>query len=371
MYHHLLNEFKKVVAEWKGSLLKNTLLMVALLLEEKTVNLWKLKGSVGKLLGNTETDPRSHYQRLKRWLRAGESDKSIWVNMLKAAVSLLQAKSHCLIIDGSSWKWGGRTYHFLTLSLLYKGVSIPIWWQNLSRLGISSQKQRKLLLRLALQVLKLRGKVLIGDREYVGTEWFATLQNACINFVLRLRKGNYQQEIEQKGKSVSKLEKKAKAQIGKLTWKRFSLQGHTYYYVVKAYRSRKGNIEYLRLISSVTPALAMKYYGYRYRIETMFKHLKSNGFDLESLHVKKDYKIQMMMAAVVLAYTLSVVYGLKKYRRRVAQKKHGSAEMSVFRYGLDKWQNHLQNFVLFLEHLTTYLRFWMKPEKTILNLNVP
>ena len=345
--------------------------MVALLLEEKTVNLWKLKGSVGKLLGNTETDPRSHYQRLKRWLRAGELEKSIWINMLKAAVSLLHEKSQCLIIDGSSWKWGGRTYHFLTLSILYKRVSIPVWWKDLGRLGISSQRHRKGMLRLALRVLDLKGKVLIGDREYVGTEWFAALQNASIDFVLRLRKKNYQQEVEQKGKSVSKLEDKAKAQIGKLTWKKFTLQQRTYYYVVKAYRNRSGKVEFLRLISSVTPALAMKYYGYRYRIETMFKHLKSNGFDLESLHVQKVYKVQMMMAAVVLAYTLSVVYGLKKYRRRIALKKHGSAEMSVFRYGLDKWQNHLQSFALFLEHLMTYIKLCIRPGKSLLIQNVP
>lgn len=240
MYHHLLNEFKKVVPEWKGSLIKNMLLMVALLLEEKTVNLWKLKGSVGKLLGNTETDSRSHYQRLKRWLRVGESDKSIWINMLKASVSLLRKKSQCLIIDGSSWKWGGSTYHrpaarFLALSILYKGVSIPIWWKDLGRLGISSPRHRKGMLRLALRVLDLKDKVLIGDREYVGTEWFAALQNASIGFVLRLRKKSYQKEIEQKGKRISKLENKAKAQVGKLTWKKFPLQRRTYYYVVQAY----------------------------------------------------------------------------------------------------------------------------------------
>lgn len=94
----------------------------------------------------------------------------------------------------------------------------------------------------------------------------------------------------------------------------------------------------------------------------MFKHLKPNGFDLESLLVQKNYKVQMMMAAVVLAYTLSVIYELKK---------HGSAEMSVFRYGLDKWQNHLQSFVLFLEHLLTYTKLWLKSKKSLINLNVP
>jgi hypothetical protein len=374
MRTHLLNEFKKVVPDWKTSQIQNTLLMVALLLEEKTVNLWKLKGSVGKLLGNTTTEPRSHYQRLKRWLWLGKANKSIWIGMLYASVSLLKQKGRCLIIDGTSWQWGGKTYHFLTLSVLYQGVSIPIWWHDLAKLGISSQQQRKRMLQLAMKLLNLEGKVLLGDREYIGTSWFEMLHQASIDLVIRLRKGNYQNHIEQQGRSVSKLESKARSTVGQVVWKKFSLQGYDYYYVLKAYRSRSGKIEYLRLISSVSPASAMKYYGYRYRIETMFKHLKSNAFDLESLHVQKTYKIKMMMALVVLAYTLSVCYGLQQYQRRITIKKHGYAEMSVLRYGLDKWQNHLQSFVVFLEYLAQYLGCLLPCEvnqKLLLTQNVP
>jgi len=73
-----------------------------LLLEEKNCNLWKLKGLMSKLLGNQATDVRSHYQRLKRWLRSAEDNKGIWVEMLRASVSLLKGKSKCLILDGSS-----------------------------------------------------------------------------------------------------------------------------------------------------------------------------------------------------------------------------------------------------------------------------
>lgn len=105
----------------------------------------------------------------------------------------------------------------------------------------------------------------------------------------------------------------------------------------------------------------------------MFKHLKSNAFDLESLHVQKAYKVRMMMALVVLAYTLSVCYGLQQYQR-IAIKNHGSAEMSVFRYGLDKWQNHLQSFVVFLEYLSQYLSCLTSHtanHKMLLNQNVP
>ena len=371
MYAHLLHKFKEVAPDWRASQLKNTLLLVALLLEEKTVNLWKLKGSVGKLLGNTQTDPRSHYQRLKRWLWSAAEDKRIWTGMLQAAASLLEKRSQLLILDGTSWKWGGKKYHFLTLSVLYQGVSIPVWWQELGKLGISSQWQRELMLRLALKVLRLKGKVLLADREYIGTKWFKALHRAGIGFVIRLRAGNYQQQIEGKGKPVSKLENKAKAQVGRLVWKKFTLQGHGYYYVLKAYRTRSGKVAFVRLATTLTPARAMQNYGCRYRIESMFRHLKSNGFELESLHVQKAYKIQMMMAVLVLAYTLSVVYGLKKYRRRIALKKHGAAEMSVFRYGLDLWQNHLQNFALFLKHLITYCKAWQKAGKPLLIKNVP
>lgn len=371
MYHHLLAKVKQVAPQWKGAIIKNTLLVVALLLEEKSCNLWQLKGSVGKLLGNTATDSRSHYQRLKRWLWSAEEQKGIWVELLRAAVSLLKQQSVCLILDGSSWKWGGKKYHFLTLSVLYQGVSIPIFWLELNRLGISSQWHRKLLLRLALRLFDLSGKVLLADREYIGSEWFTTLTRAEVDFCIRLRKGHYEQEIRQAGKKVEKLEKKAKARMGRVVWQQFYLQEQSYTYVLVAYRTRSGEVDLLRLITTLRPAQAVKYYGYRYRIESMFRHLKSNGFDLESLHVQKAYKVQMMMAALVLAYTLSVVYGLMKYKRKVAVKKHGAAEMSVFRWGLDKWQNHLQTLARFLDQLAAYFKLWLNPKNKLLKSNVP
>jgi hypothetical protein len=255
--------------------------------------------------------------------------------------------------------------------MLYREVSIPIFWLELNRLGISSQWHRKLLLRLAFRLFDLSGKVLLAEREYICSEWFTTLSKAQLDFCIRLRKGHYQKEIIEAGKPVAKLEKKAKARMGRVVWQCFELQEQSYTYVLLAYRTRSGKVDLLRLITTLTPAKAVEYYGYRYRIESMFGHLKSNGFDLESLHVQKAYKVQLMMAALVLAYTLAVVYGLKRYRRKIAIKKHGSAEMSVFRWGLDKRQNHLQTFICFLDQLATYFKQWLKPENNLLKLNVP
>lgn len=80
--------------------------MVALLLTEKTVKLWKLKAGVSRQLGNTAVDPRSHYQRIKRWLGQEKAAPGRWIQMVKAVLSLLSRRPDCLIIDGSSWKKG-------------------------------------------------------------------------------------------------------------------------------------------------------------------------------------------------------------------------------------------------------------------------
>ncbi len=177
-------------------------------------------------------------------------------------------------------------YDFLTLSVLYKGVSVPIWWLEINHLGQSSQWHRQLLIRSAIRLLDLRGKILLGDREYIGTEWFKALKRAGLDVVIRLRVSDYKAAIEIGGKSIGKLESEAKGQVGRVIWQSFMLNSHTYQFVMVAYRNRSGKTEFLRLITTLTPAEAVQQYKQRYRIESRFKHLKSNGFDLESLHLQ-------------------------------------------------------------------------------------
>lgn len=323
-------------------------------------------------MGNTDTDSRSHYQRIKRWFTKSLDHKYVWLVLLECAIGLLKQSTHLLIVDGTSWQWGGKKYHFLTLSVLYKGVSIPIYWMELGRLGISSQKQRKVLLKAVLKIANLKGKVLMGDKEYIGSDWFKALKENGLDFVIRLREGTYKQAIQTAGIRVEKLDKKALKRIGSICCKSFELEGQSYYLLITAYKNRNGKTELLRLITSLAkPWKAIDYYKLRYRIEPMFKHLKSNGFDLQSLHLQSSRKIRLMMALLVLAYTLSVVEGLKHYKRKYVPLKHGSPAMSVFRVGLERWQNHLLSFVVFLEKAIIYFNLVFEPKKHQLNIRVP
>lgn len=99
--------------------------------------------------------------------------------------------------------------------------------------------------------------------------------------------------------------------------------------------------------------------------------MKSNGFDLEALHLQSSRKVRLMRALVILAYTLSIIYGLKSYKRKYPPLKHGAPAMSVFRVGIELGQNHLGSFVLFLEKAFEYFNRVFEKKKYSLILNVP
>jgi hypothetical protein len=71
-------------------------------------------------------------------------------------------------MDGTSWKRNGMERHYLTLSIEYRCVAIPIYWVDLGKLGISSTKERKRMFKRVFKFFNLKGKVLLADREYVG-----------------------------------------------------------------------------------------------------------------------------------------------------------------------------------------------------------
>jgi hypothetical protein len=61
-------------------------------------------------------------------------------------------------------------------------------------------------------------------------------------------------------------------------------------------------------------------YKKRWLIECLFKHLKSNGFNLEGWGVKVSHKIELMMAILALVYAFVVKQGLIK-RFKIQMKK--------------------------------------------------
>ena len=51
-------------------------------------------------------------------------------------------------------------------------------------------------------------------------------------------------------------------------------------------------------------------YMKRWKIECCFRHLKSNGFNVEAMNLKDDGKIQLMIGVVIIAYAMAIREGI-------------------------------------------------------------
>jgi len=250
------------------------------------------------------------------------------------------------------------------LCVVYGNVAIPIYWEDLRKKGISNQKERKRLLKKAMKYFNLEGKILLADREYIGTDWFKFLVDKGIDFNIRLKVKNYKKAVDEAaGKSYEELEAKAlrSKKPGKAVGKRILLEGMELTFVIVKNPNPDAKDKLIYLISSLdkAPAVIAVMYPIRWKIETCFKHLKSNGFDLEKANVKGKARQKLLMAVVVFAYTLSITEGLKDYEK-VSYKKYSDGKkykaISLFRHGLDKLAAICTNFIQFCKYLIDELQ---------------
>lgn len=321
----------------------------------------KLKNYVGILLGNGQTGPNSHYRRLTRYFNDATNQRWLWKLLLCYAIKLVlealdqRMGGRYLVMDGTSWSFGKVKYQFLTLSVLYKNISIPIFWLELGKKGHSNLKERMALIKMAGILYDLRGMTLLADREYKGREWFEFLDSQGLFFIIRLTFGDYKHEVSG-NIAYSHLCKKAKR--GRVVETSLLIGGRTYRLIGTS--DSKDERGLLLIISNLKTRKARKLldtYRLRWKIETMFFHLKSNGFDIESIGMTSPRKVRLMMAIVVLAYVLCVCQGMKKLKKiRRQSAKHGGYQYeSIFRKGYSVMAPVCLDIVLFIDTVSSLI----------------
>lgn len=203
MEESLLDKVTKGLPKRGKTCVKNILILAQGIILKETVCLNKIKGAVGIITGRTQTKPESHYKRLIR-IFDDFSYGNLWLDLLQFVFNLLRLKSDYLLLDGTSWEKGKRQFHYLTLYVVYQGVAIPIYWEDLQKKGTSNVEERKRVIRKAMKYYHLRDKVLLAE------DWFCFLKENKIDFVIRLRKKNYKEaENEAEGRSYGSMERKA------------------------------------------------------------------------------------------------------------------------------------------------------------------
>lgn len=252
-------------------------------------------------------------------------------------------------MDGTEWKIGSFKLHVLVLAAQVQGVAIPVYFKVYEHKGVLSEKERIKFIGKAFSIIDLKGKLLIADREFIGKEWFEHLVDFGLDFVIRLRKGMYFSQIS----NYHKLEKRALKKGYSEAIFRIDEQN----YKIEMWRSDHKDEPIIYLITNVLSHKRLgKQYAKRWKIEYCFKHLKTNGFNLEDMSLKDLKKIRLMISLVVVAYILAVREGIiqeKKQKVRMIKYKNGDKfpAVSIFRNGLQAISNQVVSYLDFDKYL--------------------
>jgi hypothetical protein len=349
-----LRKFSDLYEKYGLGAVKNFWLLTCILPIARTTNLNKLKDHVGGLLGNEGTEPSSHYRRLTRFFEDWGGREDLLHDLLRQNFRLLKRLGFkTLVMDGTSWKIGETSVHYLVLSVLVGQVAVPIYWVQLEKLGSSSQEERKSMFDKALSVFDLSGMTLLADREYIGADWFKYLKSKKIDFVIRMRLWDYEaQTNEQTGKSYVKMYQKCVSRK-KIVKKQVWIDGQIYTLVMMPNPKPVAEEPVCIFLTTLPDAKkAVHLYAKRWKIECLFRHLKTNGYNMEDLNLKDSGKNLLMFAVLAAAYILAIRIGIKNAPKIAVNKyKDGSEwpETSVFREGLARLTPICYRFIEFIK----------------------
>ena len=269
-------KFIRTYPTFRPSVIQNLFIVLGAIIQAKTVNLYELRDEVGKLLEKCKTKSDSHYRRLTRFFTLN-SDSLLWACILEYALSLVGRTTNQCYLDATEWSIGKFKLHCLVLAVDYQGVAIPIYFKLYQHKGVLSQQERIAFMESANLFCQLTDSVIIADREFIGDDWFVHFYTASLDFIVRLRKGQYKHQLVG-NRHYETLEKRARKK-GKAS-ALIVIDGFRFrlWIVKNANRTDKESLIYILttiLGKRDTPDL----YRLRWKIETLFKHLKTNGYN--------------------------------------------------------------------------------------------
>lgn len=235
-----------------------------------------------------------------------------------------------IIIDRTIWYFGTKTINIFVISILFGNTTVPLLVDVSGKDGASNFKWRKKLIdQLVLFLGRDKIKAILGDREFVGDEWFQDLYSNKLPFVFRIR-NNFYVTVARFGRIRVDL-LMANVQNNECRQMKAMISGIPV--IIAATRSKTG--ELVIVVASRVKGNILKQYKARWFIELFFKSIKSMDFNLEETHITDPARIKMLMAAIAVATCLVVQSGFFKHRTKpIRFKKHCRSAFSVFTYGL-------------------------------------
>jgi len=309
------------------------ILMILSLIESRTVNLTRMSAMV---VGPTDT--KSTYKRMRRFLKQVAFDPTDIARFIFKILNIPQDAKMNLILDRTNWKFGKTHINILYLAISYKGIGFPIFftWLEDKKRGNSDHFDRIDILETFVKAFgKERINALFADREFIGDVWINWLKSQGIPYVIRLKEnGQFIANAKGRVKLASELFRGLNNNQSIYIGERDIGKRRLYVSHLTALRNENGELIVLMHSDNVLNPCAL--YRERWQIELLFRMMKTGGFNLESTHVTDPDRIDVLLALVAIATTLSAKAGLIHEEIKATPiKKHGYKEMNTIRIGLD------------------------------------
>lgn len=317
--HPHVSKFSVQYGDYRLSIVKNLFIFIACLIQGKTTNLYELRNEVGKITEKCKTDTESHYKRLTRFILLN-CIGNLWYYILCYGLDLLNLKLMICYLDATEWSIGTFKLHILVLAVDYEGIAIPVFFQCYRHKGVLSEAERIQFLENARRCCPLQDANLIADREFIGDQWFCYFERLKMFFTCRIRQGMYKNNLIG-NLSYGQLQKRAlkKGHASGL----LQVEGQLFrlWIIKKIENDPKEPLIYI-LTNELRKRNIPNLYKLRWKIENLFKHLKTNGYNLEDLRMTNLCKIRLLFSMVVLAYIMSILTALDERKTKPAKKKN-------------------------------------------------
>lgn len=285
----------------------------------------------------------STYRRLQRFFQFAELGED-WAVLVVAGLLGL-AGPLTLVLDRTNWKVGRRHVNLLVLAVATRRHRVGLMWTVLDRAGNSGAEERIALIERFVAIFgRERIGLLLGDREFIGTEWLKYLADNDIPFVIRMRAGQRATTVEGRSGPLDRLllgpggRRELTATLDAMASK--DAPGPAIAFRAVHPRGRAPVI--VATNRPETRALAL--YRKRWAIECFFADAKTRGLNLEDTRLTCPRKLALLTAilAIAIAWASAVatkVLGIGAPPR----KKHGYPAKSVFRLGLEHLRRDIRS----------------------------
>jgi hypothetical protein len=327
------------------------------LISARTVNLSHLAGG---FCGPAKLS--SNYRRLQRFFQYVRIDEA-W--LARTLVALLRLEPpYRLCLDRTNWKVGAKDVNLLVLCIVARRVRIPLLWSMLEGRGNSSTDERKALIERYIGIFGLASiRMLLADREFVGSKWFEFLVENDIPFAIRVKADLI---VTLDDGRVIPLSSLARRKHG---WKkrachrgRFQDMAERFAGTLAFAAKRRSDGTLIIVATNRQPLAALHDYKKRWQIECLFGDTKTRGLNMEDTRLTQPAKLGLLTAIVALALAWAhACASTVKGRADIERASHGYRRKSWFRTGFDRlrhWIAHRPQAAILL-----WNAIWQRPFK--------